>query len=148
QVWAGNQPPLAWAWELLGNEFELGNVFSAGDVTFVLDNDVKTWYVAYGSTFTAHASTIQQHYTLKLMSIDYNPHNHGKYATGEYLRHDGYFWRTVNGQNWSAQSTSNSAYTRLGIEYSNRAYPVNTTVLHNGQYYIATSGISTGQTPG
>jgi len=147
QVWAGNQPPLSWAWELLGNEFELGNVFVSGDVTFVVNNDVKTWYVSFGS-FTAFDATVQTHYALKLMGIDYNPHNHGKYAAGEYLRHNGYFWRTVSGGNWSAPALGNSAYTRLGVEYSNRTYPVNTVVLHNGQYYIALNAISTGQTPG
>src|SRR5690554_1203309 len=146
-VWAGNPPPLAWAWELLGHEHETGKVYSPNDIAFTEANDVKTWYVVYGS-FTAHSGVIEDHYAMKYMSIDYNEHNQGKYGLGEYVRHQGYFYRVTVANNWSTPSVGAYGYLRVGLEFVSKAYPVNAVVLHNGQYYIAVNAISSGQTPG
>jgi hypothetical protein len=146
-VWAGNPPPLAWAWELLGLEHETGKVYTPGDVAYTLSNDIKSWYVSYGS-FTAHSEIIEQHYNLKYMSINYSEHNKGKYQLGEYVYHEGYYYKVTVAENWSVPALGAYGYQRLGIEYINIAYPVQSIVSYNNQYYIAVNAVSTGNTPG
>ncbi len=150
QVWAGNEPPLSWAWELLGQEFELGKVFASGDATYVLDGEIKTWYVAFGS-FTAFDSTVQTHYDLKLMSIDYNLHNRGKYAAGEYVYYDGFYWRVASAGTWAVPSTSSSAWVRLPAETiwdASTTYTSDSVVNYEDQLYVLRTGTSLNQIPG
>lgn len=143
-VWAGNPPPLSWAWEQLGREYLVGNEYDAGDVFYIDDGEQRLWFIAYG-TFTVHNTNFQTHYKAKFMSIDYSVLNNGKYKIGEYVRHNGEFYRVKTNEPYATPSIGNYAYDYIGLQYVSKTYDPNSIVFHNSQYYLALT--STSSTP-
>ncbi|WP_025725354.1 hypothetical protein [Acholeplasma granularum] len=145
---ANTPPPLDWAWQPLGSEFIRGKTFVNGKYTYTNINDVIVYYIAY-ATFEAWSDYPESYQSFKKINYSFDTFNYNKYGVGEYVEYQGNHYRIIasvtNGTN---PLSSPTIFRRISYDYSNRAYVQNSIVRHNGNYYIANTAISSGQTPG